>query len=181
MTPIRATPRPISRAAALAVGLAIGAGVAPTAAQTPPPTPCEAGGRYSDFDFWIGEWDVAIPDGRHAGTNHIERQERGCVLVERWIGATGGTGTSMNYYDSHAAHWKQLWVSSDGTIIEIAGGLRAGSMVLEGVLIEVSGARKPFRGTWTPSSDGSVRQHFEISENEGRTWATWFDGKYVRR
>ena len=27
--------------------------------------------------------------------------------------------------------------------------------------------------------DGGVRQHFEISQDGGATWATWFDGRYV--
>jgi len=155
---------------------------AATAAQAPPPAPCEGGGApHDDFDFWIGEWDVFMPDGRQAGTNRIEKGERGCLLVERWTGSLGGTGTSMNYFDPEADRWKQLWVSSDGTVIEIEGGLRGGSMVLEGSLVGASGARQPFRGTWTPNADGSVRQRFEISEDGGRTWATWFDGRYVRR
>jgi hypothetical protein len=77
---------------------------------------------FADFDFWVGEWDVTVPDGRRAGTNHIEKMERGCLLVERWTGAVGGTGMSMNYYDPAKARWLQLWVSSNGVVIEIEGG-----------------------------------------------------------
>jgi hypothetical protein len=29
--------------------------------------------------------------------------------------------------------------------------------------------------------DGRVRQLFEESEDEGKTWALWFDGYYTRR
>lgn len=167
---------PLPLAAVLILLAASGA-----AAQTPPAAPCQEGGRYADFDFWVGEWDVSLPDGRQAGTNRIEKSERGCLLVERWTGAGGSTGTSVNFYDPARARWRQLWVSMDGTVIEIEGGLRDGSMVLEGTLIGRGGGSQPFRGTWTPNDDGSVRQHFEISEDGGRTWATWFDGRYVRR
>ena len=179
------TPAPAAAAVRLARSLAgaawLTALAAAAAAQTPPAAPCEAGGRHAEFDFWVGEWDVFQPDGRQAGTNAIEKAERGCLLVERWAGAGGSTGTSVNFYDPGRARWRQLWVSPSGGIIEIEGGLRDGSMVLEGELVERDGSRQPFRGTWTPNEDGSVRQHFEISEDGGRTWATWFEGRYVRR
>jgi hypothetical protein len=181
MTRSRATPAIIRAAAALAIVTASSLSAAPAEAQSPPPAPCEAGGPYADFDFWVGEWDVSVPDGRRAGTNSIEKAEQGCLLVERWTGARGGTGTSMNYYDPAKSRWQQLWVSSNGVVIEIEGGLRDGSMVLAGALTSADGTSQPFRGTWTPSADGSVRQHFEISADDGRTWATWFDGRYVRR
>jgi len=153
---------------------------APAAAQAPPATPCEQGGSYDDFDFWVGSWDVFMPNGAQAGTNRIDRDEAGCLLVEHWTGAQGGTGTSVNFYDPDRARWRQLWVSSNGVVIEIEGGLRGASMVLEGRLVSAAGASQPFRGTWTPNADGSVRQHFEISSDGGATWATWFDGRYVR-
>jgi hypothetical protein len=152
----------------------------PLAAQVPP-APCEDGGRYADFDFWVGEWDVFAPNDQQAGTNRIEKTERGCLIVEHWTGAAGGTGTSVNFYDPTRTRWRQLWVSANGVVIDIEGGLRDGSMRLAGALINAAGQRRPFRGTWTPNADGSVRQHFEISADEGRTWTTWFDGRYVPR
>ncbi len=149
-------------------------------AQDAPPRPCEGGGPYDEFDFWVGEWDVFTPEGNKAGTNRIEETEGGCILLESWTGAGGGTGTSINYYDPSTERWNQLWVSPNGVVIRIAGGLRDGSMVLEGELVGPEGRSQPFRGTWTPNPDGSVRQFFEISADDGATWAAWFDGKYVR-
>jgi hypothetical protein len=181
----RATPVPVCpalcRLALAAVALATPMSPARSAAQTAPSAPCEAGGPHADFDFWVGEWDVFTPDGRQAGTNRIEKSERGCLLVEHWTSAEGDTGTSINFYDPARARWRQVWVSFNGGVIEIQGGLREGSMVLGGVLANPDGRTQPFRGSWTPNEDGSVRQHFEISENGGRTWTTWFDGRYVPR
>lgn len=150
-------------------------------AQNAPQRPCEAGGRYSDFDFWVGEWDVLTPDGKTAGTNKIEKTQHGCILLESWTGAGGGTGTSINYYDPSSEKWAQLWVSANGVVIRIEGELREGSMVLEGVLIGPGGKSQPFQGSWTPNDDGSVRQFFEISADGGETWTGWFDGTYVRQ
>jgi hypothetical protein len=186
MSPRRATSTGRAAAAGrllscLMVGAATSLAPGHAAAQAPPTPACQDGGRYAEFDFWVGDWDVFMPDGRRAGTNRIERMERGCLLVEHWTGAGGGTGTSMNYYDPAERRWNQLWVSSNGVVITIEGGLRGGAMALEGELINADGTRQPFRGTWTPNDDGSVRQHFEISSDGGRAWATWFDGRYVRR
>jgi hypothetical protein len=152
----------------------------PASGQTTPPPACE-GAPYRAFDFWIGEWDVFLPDGNRAGSNVIEAAEGGCLLVESWTGATGSTGTSINFWHPAQARWIQLWVSSDGTIIEIAGDVVDGSMVLAGTLTGPLGRVQPFRGRWTPNADGSVRQHFEISADGGATWTTWFDSRYVRR
>lgn len=164
-----------------ASALALLAVSTPVAAQNAPPAPCQDSARFAEFDFWVGKWDVFIRDGTQAGTNRIEKIERGCLLVEHWSGAAGGTGTSLNFYDPERELWRQLWVSANGVVIDIEGALHGGAMVLEGSLIDAAGQRQPFRGTWTPNADGSVRQHFEISEDDGATWSTWFDGRYVRR
>lgn len=168
----------LARVAHLALALAVLP--PPAAAQNPPPTPCLGVEPFSDFGFWVGDWDVYAPNGNQAGTNTIEELEQGCLLLENWTGATGGTGKSINFYDPGRELWRQIWVSSNGVVIEIEGGLRDGSMVLEGTLTNAAGQVQPFKGTWTPADDGSVRQHFEISQDEGRSWTTWFDGRYVR-
>ena len=36
------------------------------------------------------------------------------------------------------------------------------------------------RITWTPAADGTVRQLWESTSDEGRTWTVLFDGRYVR-
>lgn len=177
----RGIPRRTVRVAIwLAACLSIWAAPEPAGAQAPAGRSCEAG-PFRGFDFWIGEWDVFLPDGRRAGSNRIEATQGGCLLVEHWSGATGFTGTSFNHYHPGKGLWVQLWVSADGTVIEIEGGLEGGAMRLAGTLTGPAGAAQPFRGSWTPNADGTVRQHFEISADGGRSWTTWFDGRYVRR
>jgi hypothetical protein len=172
----------LARIASLAPALSLVGAIAagPAAAQDTSPAPCQPErAPYADFDFWVGAWDVFAPNGDLAGTNRIEKIERGCLLLENWTGSAGGTGKSINFFDPARAQWRQVWVSANGVVIEIEGGLRGTSMVLEGTLTNAAGQTQPFKGTWTPNSDGSVRQHFEISEDQGGTWASWFDGRYV--
>ena len=143
-------------------------------------SPC-AQELHREFDFWVGEWDVRDASGKTAGVNTISNEENGCVLVEHWRSAGGGTGQSYNYYDPAAGRWKQLWIGL-GILLHMEGGMSAGSMRLEGPLQYLGQSRvTTLRGTWTALPDGGVRQLFEESEDGGKTWTTWFDGYYTRR
>lgn len=144
--------------------------------------PCQSQPGFGDFDFWIGNWQVSLVSGETAGENQIVREQNGCVLVERWKGARGSTGISLNYYDAGDDRWVQNWVGSGGTVINIRGGLVDGSMRLEGTIQYLGqGHTNAFRGTWTLLEDGRVRQFFEESKNNGETWEPWFEGLYARK
>ncbi len=155
---------------------------------TPPPAPC-AGSEYSDFDFWVGEWNVTA-NGQPAGHNLIESIDGGCAVSESWTSAAANfSGHSLNFYDRSTQRWHQVWVDSSGTVLRLEGGLEDGPdlgdgarlqvMVLSGVTPGPDGAKVQNRITWTPNPDGSVRQHWETSP-DGTTWTTSFDGLYVR-
>lgn len=155
-------------------------GNTPTAPQKPS-FPCENNPDFSAFDFWVGEWDVHIGDGTPAGTNRIEKAERGCVLIENWKSVAGATGMSINYLDKTTGEWVQIWNDATGNQIHIRGGMTDDGMLLEGTIHYVAnGTTAPFRGLWTPMPDGRVRQFFEQSNDGGETWATWFEGFYSR-
>jgi hypothetical protein len=148
--------------------------------QAHAPAPC-TGDDFRQFDFWVGEWNVVDQDGRIAGRNSITLEQNGCVLIERWTSAKGGTGISMNHFDPLSQRWKQHWVGL-GLILEMSGGLNEGSMLLEGKLQYLADSKVTLlRGTWTPLPDGRVRQHFVESTDEGKTWTEWFDGYYSRQ
>jgi hypothetical protein len=144
-----------------------------------PATIC-SGAKHREFDFWAGRWKVLDAGGNVAGDNVITIEQGGCVLVEQWRSAKGGTGQSYNYYDPAAQSWKQRWVGL-GLILEMQGRLEQGAMVLEGPLHYVRQARTTLlRGTWTPLPDGRLRQRFVESVDAGKTWTDWFDGYYSR-
>ena len=150
-------------------------------AQQAPPAACTSD-VHRQFDFWVGDWEVTDSAGRTVyGTNRVVREEGGCLIHENWVGSRGGSGQSLNFFDPLQQKWEQVWVGSDGLILQMLGGLRRDSMVLEGEALAPGGARVAQRAAWTPQADGRVRQFWEQSTDGGSTWAVAFDGWYRRK
>jgi len=144
--------------------------------------PCENDPLFSQFDFWIGEWDVHSAGGQYAGSNVISREQRGCYLSERWVNSSGGEGHSINYVDKISDEWVQIWNDASGGQINMRGGLTDDGMLMVGTLLTVgTNTVQPFRALFTLLPDGRVRQFFEVSNDDGETWVTWFEGFYSRK
>jgi hypothetical protein len=148
-----------------------------SAQQAPPVAAPEA----RQFDFWVGDWEVFSPDGKKAGENRIEQMADGWGLLESWTGTGGYTGKSLNTWMPHKKQWQQFWIGIGGAL-ELSGGLNArGEMVLSGRTPGSGGKETINRITWTPHADGTVRQHWQTSTDEGSNWSTAFDGLYRRK
>jgi len=143
---------------------------------------CQNDERFNAFDFWLGEWRVTTQDGAHAGVNLVQKHPDGCYITEHWTSASGSTGFSINYFNPVTEQWRQVWVSSPGIEIDYTGGTNErGEMQLEGVIYYYqSNTSRPFRGTWTPAEDGTVRQVFEQFNPSSGEWELWFDGLYTK-
>lgn len=154
-------------------------------AQAPPaakPLACQTA-EHRQFDFWLGHWDVFTPDGKPAGENLIEPVLGGCALRESWSGRGGFTGQSLNSYDASDRQWHQSWVDNQGGRLQLAGRRIGETMELgsAGPHPDKPGTTLRQRIRWTPQPDGSVRQLWESSIDDGGTWKVEFDGRYVRR
>ena len=146
-----------------------------------------------DFDFWIGDWDVLGPQGKLAGQNTITPMfegQSGGMLHEHWHGQGGVEGRSINAFDASRGCWHQTWMDSTGGVLVLEGGLvprDSGdfAMVLEGWATNDDddlGRVDRQRITWTRDDEGAeVRQVWETSTDDGKTWAVAFDGRYQRR
>lgn len=143
-----------------------------------PGTPC-ASGPHRQFDFWVGDWDVAAfsDPATRLGWNRILMKMDGCLIEENWTGAGGGPGRSLNTYDRATGQWHQHWIDAFGTHIILSGGLVDENMVMRGprparfdpgiILVDEI--------TWVPL-DPDVRQIFDIFV--GGTLVFRFDGLY---
>ncbi len=143
--------------------------------------PCRYDARWRAMDFWIGDWNVFNAKGQQVGTNSIHPVDGGCVVQERWTDALGGTGGSMNFFDAATGKVTQVWVDAQGTYLEMKGEAKDGSMIVAGNSVAPSGTKTLTKMTLTPLPDGRVRQFFETSTDEGKTWTPSFEGFYVRK
>jgi hypothetical protein len=137
------------------------------------------------FDFWIGEWDVnpwQQPTAPPAsmGKNSVHSVIDGCAVLEEWTGARGGTGKSLNFYDYNRNTWRQVWVGTGGGSLDYSGNFHDNAMHFEGWNLAKDGKRVLQKLTFTKISQDTVRQTFEASKDDGKTWAVTFDGRYVR-
>jgi hypothetical protein len=144
-----------------------------------PASPACTDSAYRAFDFWLGDWQVHKPDGKLAGHNRITREYGGCVIHEHYTTEHGYSGESLNIYDASRKVWHQTWVDNGGLLLVLEGGLQEGAMILQGKTTGAGGAITRQRITWTPASDGSVRQLWQATDAKGE-WTTAFDGKYTK-
>lgn len=139
--------------------------------------------EHRQFDFWLGHWDVFGAGGELVGHSRIESVSDGFGISEHWTGARGSRGVSCNGWDPRSRQWHQFWVgNASGDVLHLDGGMVDGRMVLQGVRPSAaSGKPQLQRISWTPSADGTVRQHWQQSDDDGATWTTAFDGLYRRK
>lgn len=171
----------------LAAGIVACVFSAPAVAEDAPP--CRAHENGSALDFWLGDWRVTSLDGKtEFGTNRIVADLDGCVVFENWTSAQGDEGKSLFSFDVRTGVWEQVWVTPDTSR---PGGLKHKKLIERfddgGVRFQGSypgrreGVEVLDRTTLTPTENGAVRQHIEVSTDGGATWRTTFDALYVRK
>jgi hypothetical protein len=137
--------------------------------------------KHSEFDFWIGTWEVTNPDGSLAGSNKIEKVQDQCVLWENWTSASPGyTGTSNNFYNLKTKQWEQIWIDNQGTTLHMKGNKIDNQMILR-TDDKTNAEGKVFyhRITWTSNDDGTVRQLWETITDSTQI-SIAFDGLYKK-
>lgn len=142
--------------------------------------PCIYSAEARQFDFWVGDWEVFNLAGQKAGTNSVQLFSDGCGLLENWTNTTGGDGKSINFYDAGTQKWYQSWIGTGGSALRYAGNFKDGAMRFEGETI-ANGKKTLQKLTFTKIDENTVRQLFEASNDDGKTWIITFDLKYVRK
>lgn len=147
-------------------------------AQTEVCACCSA--NHKAFDFWEGKWEVTNSNGSKAGTNTIKKIQGNCILQENWLGESGPTGTSLNFYNLKTKQWEQLWIDNSGTHLKLKGNRVGNRMILSSdEFTHTEGKTYTNRITWTLNKDGTVRQLWEILERD-KVVSIAFDGLYKK-
>jgi hypothetical protein len=137
--------------------------------------------HYHEFDFWIGKWDVyKYGTETLAGKSHIESIIDSVDILENYTNANGKySGKSLNKYNPAKQRWEQYWIDNSGLTLHLAGGLQDGKMVLSD-----ESTREPKQDinkiVWEKLKNGDVRQTWNLSSDEGKTWKILFDGEYKK-
>lgn len=143
---------------------------------------------YRRFDFWIGEWDVYGVNGQKAGDSKISVMLDSCIILEEWTSAnvTQGiryAGKSFNTYNSRTKQWQQTWVDNVGGSTEfLTGKSENDKIVFQTASFQLSKDTMAIRKlTFYNLGKEKVRQHGEISKDNGNSWATEYDLEYRRK
>jgi hypothetical protein len=154
---------------------------APAAAQVP--AGCDTPESHQ-FDFWVGKWEVH-PNGADKIIAHslIEKKYAGCAVRENWMPLgreLNGGGGSLSLYDQRSKQWRQTWIDSSGTRVDLDGGFADGVMSIAGNWANFAGPGKDalVRMNYQLRPDGQVRQWAEASTDGGKTWKPAFDLLY---
>jgi tetratricopeptide (TPR) repeat protein len=142
--------------------------------------PCLYSKEARQFDFWIGDWDVFV-QGQKVGENLVEVEVGGCTLVENWKNNQGGTGKSLNSYNAGKKKWQQYYVGSQGGVLEFEGELKGNVMSFTAETINPNGSKTMHIFEFHDLPDKTVRQSWQQSTDDGKTWNMVWDSIYKKR
>ena len=99
-----------------------------------------------------------------------------------YITARNYAGQSINFYSPTDKKWYQHWVGSSGHVYNYVETKREeGLLQFESDYLTSKGNIVISRLTFTLNDDGTIRQLFESSSDDGETWTPAFDGLYKRK
>ncbi|MGZ3881719.1 MAG: hypothetical protein ACXVBF_10295 [Flavisolibacter sp.] len=136
--------------------------------------PCSSP-ESSQFDFWIGHWDLTWSDSLH-GTNNVEKLFGNCTVHENFQDAKNNyLGQSWSVYNANYKYWQQTWVDNQGGYIALTGGMVGDSLILttavRTVPLSVSPSGKIVsRMVYYNIKPGSFDWSWESSTDGGKAW-----------
>jgi beta-lactamase regulating signal transducer with metallopeptidase domain len=136
--------------------------------------------RFRQLDFWVGQWELKDSDGRLLSTHSVQFAEKGHLLMENWLRAGGGSGTSLTYMHSPSGTWRQTRIDDQGCVTELSGKLEGDQLLFNGTMCRKTGAVLACRMSLVPAANGAVEQIIERSDDGGQSWKIQLQGRLVR-
>jgi hypothetical protein len=165
----------------------------PTKPAAVTPVAACASPEHRQFDFWIGDWDVAV----HArtsltseewvvarGRQRIESILGGCAISENFT-AEGPkqpwAGRSFSSWQPTLGKWRQSWVDDSGGFIALTGGMEDGEMRLYGEPRTVKDVSFQMRMVFKDVTADSMRWEWQRSTDNWATSMATMTIDYARR
>lgn len=136
----------------------------------------------SQFDFWVGEWDLSWADSGRGG-NTVTKEFDGCVIRENFttLDSVPFRGMSVSVFNPNTGKWHQTWVDNNGSYLDFVGEWQGDRMILSR---EARPKDKPAflqRMVWYDIAAGSLKWNWERSDDRGKAWKVVWGISYVRR
>ena len=155
----------------------------------------ETEAKFSDFDFWLGEWQVYdAASGELRGFDDIEKGLEGCVVKQHWRQMDDNftqpglpwrlQGNSLTGITADG-EWRQIWTDNNGGNLLFTGGYdEDGVMTLVSERYNVPGRdgetiRMRNFWHWDPQPDGTIKNWgFAQSPDENAEKRRYFNIVY---
>jgi hypothetical protein len=134
----------------------------------------------SQFDFWVGTWDLTWNDSIH-GSNIITKEMGSCVIHENFSDpSTKYIGQSLSVFNPQTKTWQQTWVDNQGAYMSFEGTYEHGKMILSRT-ITVKGQKTIQRMVFCNIAANAFDWYWEASTTSGTTWKTNWLIHYKRK
>ena len=136
----------------------------------------------SQFDFWLGHWDLTWSDSGR-GTNVITKPLGDCVVMEQFaeVDSNGLRGMSTSVFDTRSRMWQQTWVDNQGSYMVFTGTFADGRMILSRETIGKDGLPVIQRMVWRDITPNRFIWDWQSSADSGASWKTNWSITYTRR
>ena len=149
-------------------------------AQNKTNVPCSSQ-EYSQFNFWVGDWDVYNIHNKLIGHNKILKVPNACAIQENWTSKTSNNkGTSYSYYNKVDNSWNQIWIDNFGFSLTLKGTYKDNRMTLRSSVIKNDKGDYYNQIIWTKNNDGSVTQVWNYIDERQTIIKEVFKGIYKK-
>ncbi|MGZ3864971.1 MAG: DUF1579 family protein [Bacteroidia bacterium] len=145
--------------------------------NTPPCSSPEA----SQFDFWLGDWNLTYSDTMHA-FNKITKEMGTCVIHEHFTDPKAKyKGESWSVYNPKTKKWQQTWVDDAGAYIALTGTFENNKMTLfTEPNTDAAGRKTQYRMLYHNITPDKFDWKWEFTNDEEKTWKTNWEIHYIR-
>lgn len=150
--------------------------------------PCEMDPNYSRLDFFVGNWEVFLDEGKtKVAVDSIFKVSRGCAIVENFYwtqgAAAGGgyQGKSFSFYDAPKQKVLMNWAGSNGDI-RIFEEQHSSPNAIELLAITVYRkglVHRKMKMNYNPTDD-TIHQIIANSYDLGANWVVEWDAIFRR-
>jgi hypothetical protein len=138
--------------------------------------------EFRVFDFWVGTWQMQDrPSGTPLGQAVVQKIHDGCAIREDWKANSGGSGANIVTYHPPSKAWRMVSIISSGGHLLSFGTWENSSLSFLTDVHTPNGKPQRRRITWTKTQNPNrVLQTWEVTEDDGKSWYTEFDGLCIR-